>query len=85
MRENQGYIITDSIRIGDAEFVVGELAAAPNSYVTWECKNGEDYFWGHYFSDRLAAKRDLLERAGRELQYQERMQGRAAKEKECVR
>ena len=47
MRENQGYHITDSIQIGDVEFVAGELAAAPNSYVTWECKNGDDYFWGH--------------------------------------
>lgn len=85
MRENQGYIITDSVRIGDAEFVVGELLVAPEPFATWECKNGDDYFWGHYFSDRLAAKRDLLERAGRELQYQERMKGRAAKEKERVR
>lgn len=85
MRKNQGYIITDSVRIGNAEFVAGELAAVPDSYVTWECKNGEDYFWGHYFSDRLAAKRDLLERAGHELQYQERMRKKAAKEKERVR
>ena len=76
MRENQGYHITDSIQIGDVEFVAGELAAAPNSYVTWECKNGDDYFWGHYFSDRLAAKRDLLERAGHE---------KATKEKERER
>ena len=79
MRENQGYHITDSIQIGDVEFVAGELAAAPNSYVTWECKNGDDYFWGHYFSDRLAAKRDLLERASQELQHQERMQKRREK------
>ncbi len=85
MRENQGYIITDSIKIGNAEFVMGELATAPEPFVTWECKNGEDYFWGHYFSDRLAAKRDLLERAGHELQYQERMQKMAAKEKEFER
>ena len=50
-RENQGYIITDSIRIGEAEFVVGELPIAPAPFVTWECRNGSDYFWGHYFYD----------------------------------
>ena len=75
MRENQGFLITDSIQIGNA----------PDSFVTWECRNGDDYFWGHYFSDRMAAKRDLLERAGHELQYQERMQERAGKEKERER
>ena len=85
MRENQGYHITDSIQIGDVEFVAGELAAAPNSYVTWECKNGDDYFWGHYFSVRLSAKRDLLVRAGLVLQYQERMREKATKEKERER
>lgn len=85
MRENQGYIITDSIHIGNAEFVVGKSATAPNAFVTWECKNGDDYFWGHYFSDCLAAKRDLLERSGHELQYQERLQEKAGKEKERER
>lgn len=85
MRENQGYLITDSIQIGDTEFVAGELMAAPSSFVTWECKNGDDYFWGHYFSDWLAAKRDLLERAGHELQYQERMREKTIKEKERER
>lgn len=84
-RKNRSYFIIDSIQIGEAEFVVGESATAPEPFVTWECKNGEDYFWGHYFSDRLAAKRDLLERAGHELQYQERMRERAAKEKERER
>ncbi len=85
MRENQGYIITDSIHVGNAEFVMGKSAIAPDAFVTWECKNGNDYFWGHYFSDCLAAKRDLLERAGQELQYQERMQEKAGKEKERER
>lgn len=86
MRENQGYRIIDSIHIGNAEFVVGESTKAPDAFVTWECRNGNDYFWGHYFSDPLAAKRDLLERAGQELQYQERMQQeKATKEKEHER
>lgn len=70
MRMNAGYIITDSIHIGDTEFVIGVDSTVPNSFVTWECKNGNNYFWGHYLSDRKAAERDLLERAGRELRYQ---------------
>jgi len=86
VRENQGYIITDSIHIGNVEFVLGESATAPSAFVTWECKNGSDYYWGHYFSDRMAAKRDLLERAGLELQYRERAQNqRTGKEKERER
>ena len=87
MRENQGYIITDSIHIGEVDFVIGELpiATAPSPFVTWECRNGNDYFWGHYFSDGMAAKRDLLERAGQELDYQERMRNKPTREKEHER
>lgn len=71
-RENQGYIITDSIHIGEVEFVVGESPKAPSPFVTWQCKDGDSYFWGHYFSESLAAKHDLLVRAGREIKYQQR-------------
>lgn len=70
IRKNAGYTITDSIRIGNAEFVIGYHPTAPAPYVTWECANGNHYFWGHYLSDRQAAERDLLERAGRELDLQ---------------
>ncbi|MFQ6963483.1 MAG: hypothetical protein ACLRR6_05055 [Oscillospiraceae bacterium] len=54
MRTNAGYTITDSVHIGKAEFVIGEMPNAPAPFVTWECKNGNNYFWGHYF---LPAKR----------------------------
>lgn len=77
-RENAGYVITDSIHIGKAEFVIGEMPNAPAPFVTWECKNGDNYFWGHYLSDRQAAERDLLERAGRELEYQAKKQEAAS-------
>lgn len=62
MRTNAGYTITDSIHVGDVEFVLGEQ---PNGkmFVTWECKNGDDYYWGHYFDSLPAAKLDLLTRA----------------------
>ena len=61
MRANVGYTITDTIHVGDVEFVLGEQ---PNSkqFVTWECKDGDNYYWGHYFDNRTAAKLDLLTR-----------------------
>jgi len=70
IRTNAGYTITDSITIGDTEFVLGVDKEAPDTYVTWRCSNGNYYFWGHYTSDLLAAKKDLLERAGDALEKQ---------------
>ena len=67
MRVNAGYTITESIRIGNVEFVLGESAVDPAKYVTWECKDGDNYYWGHYMTNKLAALRDLLDRAGQEL------------------
>ena len=54
---------------------------APAPFVTWECKNGNNYFLGHYFSSRREAEQDLLERAGRELEYQSRGQEQPEKKK----
>jgi len=59
-RINQGYVITDSIQIGEMEFVFGKLDSNTPMYVTWACKGGDNYFWGHYFSDLLEAKAALL-------------------------
>ena len=69
-RINEGYIITDSIHIGQTEFVLGRLDSKIPMFVTWACKGGDNYYWGHYFSDLLEAKKDLLSRAGEELEYQ---------------
>ena len=82
-RMNAGYVITDSIHIGKAEFVIGENQTCFGTmYVTWECKNGNNYFWGHYMDSRRAAEKDLLERAGQELEIQQR---REKQEKEHER
>lgn len=70
-RKNAGYAITDSVHVGDTEFVIGEHPRAPSPFVTWECAGGENYFWGHYFADRRSAVKDLLERAQQELEYSE--------------
>ena len=83
LRTNAGYTITDSITIGDTEFVLGVNEKAPDPYVTWWCSNGNYYFWGHYTSDLMAAKKDLLERAGDALERQiERQQEKKPVEKE---
>lgn len=62
MRVNAGYTITDTIHVGEVEFVLGEQANG-KQFVTWECKSGDNYDWGHYFDSLAAAKRDLLSRA----------------------
>ena len=50
------------------------MSNTPAPFVTWECKDGNNYFWGHYLTTRKAAERDLLERAVQELEYQTRRQ-----------
>lgn len=87
-RINEGYIITDSIHIGQTEFVLGKLDNKIPMFVTWACKGGDNYYWGHYFGDLLEAKKDLLSRAGEELEYVMMRQGRSdtgPKEKEHER
>mgnify|MGYP001523100504 CR=1 FL=1 len=74
MRTNAGYTITESIHIGNTEFVLGESSTDPAQFVTWACKDGDNYFWGHYMTDKLAALRDLLDRAGEELSLLEMRQ-----------
>ena len=74
-RINAGYTITDSIHVGEAEFVIGENPACPAPYVTWEYTPTGGYFWGHYLPDRMAAVRDLLDRAREEADVVELRQG----------
>lgn len=66
-RTNQGFIITNQITVGETEFVLGVHEKAPNSFVTWQCKNGNDYYWGHYFSNLLAAQKDFCKRTLEEI------------------
>ena len=70
-RTNAGYVITDSIFIGTVEFVIGYNPDMSSPYVTWACKGGTDYYWGHYMSNRRDAEKDLLERAQSEMRLQE--------------
>ena len=43
-RINEGYVITDSIHVGETEFVFGKLDGKIPMYVTWACKGGNNYY-----------------------------------------
>ena len=73
-RRNAGYIITDSIHVGNTEFVLGVNQSNGANFVTWECTGGNNYFWGHYTDNLLSAKKDLCERAMTEIRAIEQHQ-----------
>ncbi len=62
-RENIGFKIISSMEIGNVEIVLGARDGVLPQYVTWECGGGNDYYWGHYFSDLTAAQKDFCNRA----------------------
>lgn len=84
-RINADYRIVDSIHVGEVEFVLGVHTARTNMYVTWRCSQGENYYWGHYYTDELATKRDLIQRVQEELNREEYRQGNLARETEMER
>ena len=90
---NADYKITARVRVGNAEFALGEHPKAPAPFVTWQrnCKNDGDgppnYFWGHYGVSRASMIEDFCERVGSEYQEQkerrvQREQSRTALKKE---
>jgi hypothetical protein len=76
VEKNAGYVIRESVLFDNKRgFAIAEHGnpKVPAPFVTWqftETENGQrDYYWGHYHSDLLAAKKDLLERAGAAADY----------------
>lgn len=67
-RNCAGYVITQSIKVKDTEFVLGEHPKT-GMCATWQCKNGDDYFWGHYCTNKYDALKDLCQRAAQEIDY----------------
>lgn len=74
-RVNQGYVILESEMVGHKEFVLAENPKAPQPFATWvrnvqndEQMGGENFFWGHYFTDEAAARRDFRSRVREEEQ-----------------
>lgn len=68
-RINAGYEIIKSFPVGNTEFVLGESIHDRARYVTWECTGGNNYFWGHYFTDKEAANKDLYDRVEAEVAF----------------
>ena len=81
IRTNAGFVITNSIPVGNAEFVLGVNMANPDNFVTWKCSGGNDYYWGHYTDSLLKATKDLCLRALEEVQYLEQKQEQAEQAK----
>lgn len=69
VRQNAGYTIIQAQTVGKTEFVLGENLKAPDPHVTWVCREGIDYNFGHYFSSIFSASRDFMNRISRELEY----------------
>ena len=65
-RINQGYEIIESCTIGSKELVIGHNPKAPNPYVCWYCKGGDNYYWGCYCNELSAARESLSERYNEE-------------------
>lgn len=61
-RSNQGYEIIETCTIGNQELVIGHHPKAPNPYVCWYCKGGDNYNQGHYCNTLAAARGNLAER-----------------------
>ena len=67
---NAGYKIIDRQRVGSTEVVLGYNPRAPEPYVTWKCRHGSDYHFGHYFADKGRAEKDFKKRIREEKAYE---------------
>lgn len=76
IRTNAGYVITQAIPVGNTEYVLGVHSKRPDRFVTWACKGGTDYYWGHYTDSILKATKDLCERVIEEIQCLEQRKQR---------
>jgi len=63
-----GYLITWRIFVGDKVFKLGHNPEAVQPYATWQCNMNDiaHSFWGHYWSDKSTATRDMFLRADAE-------------------
>lgn len=68
---NAGYEILKTSYVGNRKFVLGYNPKAPQPYVTWKSKaNDNDYYHGHYFTDKGRAERDFIKRVREEKSYE---------------
>lgn len=64
IRVNAGYRIIETVRIDTSlEVVMGQNTSSQGTqFVTWLCRNATDYYWGQYFDDYDACRRNLFVR-----------------------
>lgn len=64
--KNAGYTIRLSTMYREQENGDNYIVLAENEntgmWCTWECTNGTDFYWGHYFDSRTEAYRDYYTR-----------------------
>ena len=51
--------------LGDTNFALGFNKNAVEPYATWKSNGDDNYFWGHYFSDKNEATADFYKRISR--------------------
>ena len=71
-RKNAGYYIIKSISFQNEEYVLGVKTneKGENKYVTWNCVDKENYYYGHYIDDYRNALIDLYERAQNHIRWE---------------
>lgn len=62
IRTNGNFIIVNAITIGNVEIVLAKHKTLANRYITWECKDKYDFFWGHSFTTLQSAQKDFFKR-----------------------
>ncbi len=74
VRSVAGFNIMSAIRTDDdTEIVMGErhTTILGEEYATWQCSNGDNYYWGHYgFRTKEEALADMCERAADKFRFQ---------------
>ena len=71
-RKNEGYIITNSITIGDSEIVLGVHETKPNDFVIWECENKNNYTNAHHTTKLIAAQKEFCIRGVLKAEFYEK-------------
>lgn len=61
-RQNEGFLITNQMTVGESEIVLGIHTTRANMFATWECADRHHYFCGRYFTSLLSAQKDFCER-----------------------
>lgn len=60
MRTNAGFVITNAIPVGNKEIVLGVNMKNAQSFVTWECKEGTDYYWGALYGQSVKSHKGFV-------------------------